>query len=244
MNSILDLKESEVTHSLTLTNARYSLARDEARMLFMVMRQMDGNDKNTKFEVKVSDYSAIFNVNAHEASRDVKTAINTWFGEKYVTFHLADESTKDEIATTRLRWLITVTNLPKRGSWEIELHPDILPYINDLKKSINYPLKDIVALKNNYQYRFYELFTAHKSAGEFEITVDWLRERFELESMPAYKRTANIKSRIIEPAVVNINASTPLTVSYVDILKGRKILGWKFTISGGDSIATIDPKDF
>lgn len=242
--SVRELRQTEVTHSMALTNAQYSLARDEARMLYLVMTQMQPMDLQTKFEIKVSDYSAIFGVSSHQASREVKAAINSWFKEKYVTFRLADESTHEEVSQKKIRWIISNTNLPKRGSYQVELHPDLLPYLNDLKKNINYPLKDIVSLKNNYQYRFYELFTAHKAQGELEITVEWLRERFELDALPAYKRPGNIKNRIVIPAVENINESTPLNVEFEDITEGRKIVGWRFLISSDLLAATNHPNAF
>ncbi len=242
--SVRELQMTEVSRPLSLTNARYSLARDEGRLLFMVMSQMEPNTTKSKYEIKVSDYSAIFGVSSHEASRDVRAAINSWFQEKYVTFHLSEESTINELSTRKMKWIITNTNLPKKGSYEVELHPDLLPYLNDLKENINYPLKYIIALKNNYQYRFYDLFAQYQEVGELELSVDWIRERMELEDMPAYARSGNIKSRIIKPAVTQINKSTPLTVEFEDITEKRKIVGWKFTIKVENQTATEHPNDF
>lgn len=232
------LKKSEVRQSVALTEATYDLTRDERRIIYMAAIQCAKNEvpgqtsfEMADYEIKVSDYQNLFGIELNEASRDVRSAIKTIY-DKSVRIHDIDESTKDENSMQDMRWIFGKKNLPKRGSWQISLNPKIIPHLTNLVNSIKYPIHQIVGLQNNYQYRLYDLFMAElgdDNKGSRTIDVDWLRVAFCLSK--SYDVYANVKNRIIEPAIEQINSNTPLRVRYVENKEGKKVVSWTFKYS-------------
>lgn len=228
------LKKREVRQSVALAEATYDLSRDERRIIYLVAIQCAENEvpgqesfNITDYEVKVSDYQKIFGLDLNEASRDLRGAIKSIY-DKSVRIHDPDESTNNEKSIEELRWIIGKKSLPKRGSWQLTLNPLVVPHLTSLANSIKYPIQQIVGLKNNYQYRLYDLFMAEleDNKGKRTIDVEWLRATFCLGK--SYDLYANLKKRIIEPAVVQINENTPLRVKFAENKKGKKVVSWTF----------------
>lgn len=230
------LRKREVRQSVALTEATYELSRDERRIIYLAALQCATNSIEgqgqlpiTDYEIRVRDYSETFSVDTHEASRDVRLAIKSIF-DKSVIIPDLEESISSESSEEEIRWIIGKKNLPRRGSWQITLNPLIVPHLTDLANKIRYPVGDIVQLQNNYQYRLYELLVAEKS-GYRTIDVDWLRERFRLNEKKSYSVYANLKNRVIEPAVSQINKTTPMTLSYEENKERSKVVSWTFIYS-------------
>jgi plasmid replication initiation protein len=232
------LKKREVRQSVALTEATYDLSRDERRIIYLVAIQCAENEvpgqisfNITDYEIKVSDYQKIFGIELNEASRDLRGAIKSIY-DKSVRIHDPDESTTNEKSIEELRWIVGKKSLPRRGSWQITLNPLVVPHLTSLANSIKYPIQQIVGLKNNYQYRLYDLFMAEleeNNEGKRTIDVEWLRGAFCLGK--SYDLYANIKKRIIEPAIVEINENTPLAIKVTENKQGRKVVSWTFKYS-------------
>ena len=229
------LKKREVRQSVALAEATYDLSRDERRIIYLVAIQCAENEAPgqesfniTDYEIKVSDYQKIFGIELNEASRDLRGAIKSIY-DKSVKIHDPDESTKNEKSIEEFRWVIGKKSLPKRGSWQVTLNPLVVPHLTSLANSIKYPIQQIVGLQNNYQYRLYDLLMAElndNNKGNRTIDVEWLRDVFCLGK--SYELYANIKKRIIEPAIKQINSSTPLNIKYVENKEKRKVVSWTF----------------
>ncbi|SEL89956.1 plasmid replication initiation protein Rep [Colwellia chukchiensis] len=232
-NNVMALRKKEVRQSLALTEATYELSRDERRILYLAAIQcaenvsLDGqqNIPITEYEIKVSDYSDMFEVDVHESSRDVRKAITNIY-DKSVIIADPDESVETERSEEEVRWIIGKKNLPKRGSWSITLNPLILPHLTDLANRIRFPMGSVVYLQNTYQYRLYELFMAEPS-GKRVIELDWLREKFCLK--PSYEVYTNLRQRIIDPAVKQINKTTSMKLKYKENKIGKKIISLTFS---------------
>ena len=234
------LKKREIRQSVALTEATYDLSRDERRIIYLVAVQCaennvpgQGSFDITDYEIKVGDYQKIFGMELNEASRDLRGAIKSIY-DKSVIIHDPDESSVNEKSVEEFRWIIGKKSLPKRGSWQITLNPLVVPHLTSLANSIKYPIQQIVGLQNNYQYRLYDLFMAEleDNKGKRTIDVEWLRAAFCLGK--SYDLYANIKKRIIEPAVIQINENTPLKVKYTENKQGRKVASWTFKYSFTD----------
>ena len=102
-----------------------------------------------------------------------------------------------------------------------------MPYLTLLHTQLTtYDLKQITKLSTAYAIRFYELLIQFKSTGERFISIEKLKERLELNEQ--YSRFYNLKKRIIEPSIDNINQSTDLNVDWDVVKKGKIITGLIF----------------
>jgi plasmid replication initiation protein len=75
--------------------------------------------------------------------------------------------------------------------------------------------------------RLYELLCQWRDAGEREVTIEWLREAFQLDGK--YPAIKDFKKRVIEPAVEQINELTPLWVKWDQRKTGRRVSHLLFT---------------
>lgn len=232
------LRKREVRQSLALTEATYDLSRDERRIIYLIAVQCSQNsDQNelsvTDYEIKTSEYGEMFEVGSHESSRDVRGAIRSIY-DKSVIIPDMEESTETERSEEEIRWIIGKKNLPRRGSWQITLNPLIVPHLTDLANKIKYPIGQIIHLQNNHQYRLYELLISEQS-GERTIEVDWLREKFCLNTKKSYGLYSNLKNRVIDPAIKQINDTTPLDVSYIENKENKRVVSWTFSYNIEDN---------
>lgn len=226
------LRTKEVSQSLALTEATYDLTRDERRIIYLIAVQCANNGLSiqenglTDYEIKTSEYGEMFEVCSHESSRDVRSAIKSIY-DKSVIIPDMDESTEQERSEEEIRWVIGKKNLPKRGSWQITLNPLIVPHLTNLANKIKYPVGEIIHLQNNHQYRLYELLIAEES-GERTIDIEWLKEKFCLDKKKSYGLYSNLKNRVIDPAIKQINETTPLNVSYIENKENKRVVSWTF----------------
>ena len=84
---------------------------------------------------------------------------------------------------------------------------------------------------------FYELLKQYEIAGSRELTIDELREKFELKDK--YKLFNNLRVRVIEPSIKEINECTDLSVCYTQITKGRKVIALKFSILNKNRVRKV-----
>jgi plasmid replication initiation protein len=103
----------------------------------------------------------------------------------------------------------------------------IIPYLTMLHRQFtSYDLNQISQLKTAYAIRFYELLVQFLKTGKRYITLERLREILELEDQ--YPRFFDLKKRVIEPSILEINTKTNLTIEWDIKKKGRTITSLVF----------------
>lgn len=97
----------------------------------------------------------------------------------------------------------------------------VVPRLSNLKASFTQvDLSDVAGFTSTYTFRIYQLLMQYKSTGFVKISIDDLR--FMLMLKFKYPLVADLKKRVIETAVKEINEKTPYSVKYELIKKGRK----------------------
>lgn len=98
---------------------------------------------------------------------------------------------------------------------------EILPLISDLSEYfVQFFLEDVTDFSSIYSYRIYKLMMRYKSTGYVKISLDDLR--FMLVLHDKYPLTADLKKRVIDTALDEIDKKSPYNVKYKLIKKGRK----------------------
>ena len=127
----------------------------------------------------------------------------------------------------RMNWVQTVEYIDGEGLINIRFGHDILPYLTNLKENFtSYNLKNVSQFKSTYGVRIYELLKQWQhSKKHIDIALDDLKEMLLLGK--TYDRMSNLKQRIIEPSIKDINTYSDLNVKYENIKKGRKIIAFR-----------------
>lgn len=162
------------------------------------------------------------------------------FGVSLHTTHFND--TIEKIMNRKLRirnkgGKISIINLYSKFEWldnnnckkiEVTCNYDIVPYLFELKDSYtSYKIINIVHLNSVSKIRLYEVCKQYQKLGNAKFEIK------ELQEMLCCRMTQfrDFNSKILKPAIKDINEYTDIMVSYEKILSCRKVVALKFTIT-------------
>ena len=135
------------------------------------------------------------------------------------------ESDEEFISSLRLHNLMDslpmIANSDDNLIARVVLHEDIIPYISQLREQFTQlMLDDVVDFGSFYSYRVYLMMMQFRSTGICTIKVNDLREALDLKDK--YEATKDLKVRVIDTAVDEINEKSPFNVTYEMTKTGRK----------------------
>ena len=119
----------------------------------------------------------------------------------------------------------------------------ILPLLSELKANFTqFLLDDVANFGSVYSFRFYQMMMQFKSTGYCKISLDDLR--YSLALFDKYDATKDLKKRVIDTAINEINEKSPYSVKYELIKTGRKFthLELKFKSKKGSKPTVKDSK--
>lgn len=226
--------ERIVVHSNAISESSYTLSLNEQRVLIMAISMIKKGEAisgKTPFSIKVKEYAEVFNVDLKNAYNELIQAERNLFNR---VVWIYEPDTLENLEFTKTRWIQAVTY--KKGQGEIVLYfsEKVIPYISDLESSeltVAY-LSEMSGLTSVYAIRLYAMLAQWRSVGRFKISVDEFRMRLELSST-GYNQISNLKNKVVEVALRQINERTSL-VAHCEYLKtGRTITHLVFTFSDG-----------
>ena len=235
-----------VIKSNSLVEASYTLSVTEFRLLQMIFADASKYDDTYgflpthEFTVDAKDYAETFKVDIDTAYTALKDATDRLF-DRYFTYERI-YAKPDKIELVHSRWVQKVAYSRSNGHVSIQLTSDVIDMIGKLKSCFTqYKIKQIADLTSIYALRLYELiiqWSSTKKTPIFEISE--FREKLGvLEG--EYTRMNNFKSRVLEPAINQINKSTDIIVVYKQHKSGRSINGFSFSFGVKNNQPDRDP---
>ncbi|WOE33408.1 MULTISPECIES: replication initiation protein RepM [unclassified Acinetobacter] len=226
------MKNDLVVKDNILINASYNLEVTEQRLILLsIIRAREtgqGITSDSKLEIHASDYASRFDVTKEAAYNALKNAVNNLFERKF-SFKDIYKTTNKEIVV-KSRWVSRIAYVDDLAILEITFAPDVVPLITRLEKHFtSYQLKQVAQLTSKYAIRLYELLIAWREIGKTpQISLTEFREKLGLE-VSEYQKMVNFKSRVLEPAIQQINDYTDINVKYEQYKTGRSITGLSFS---------------
>lgn len=218
------LQNATVYKSNALIEANYRLSVAEQRIILTAISQIRHDEPVTDeimYSVRALDIAETADIAPPDAYRDLKEAAGRLY-ERKVRLVEEPNTGKRKRKVIMTRWVQTVAYIDGEGRVELRFSKDILPYLTDLKERFTrYHLANVIKLDSTYAIRLYELLAQWRSAGTREMSIDWLREIFELTD--AYPAIKDFKRWVIEPAVAQINAHSDLKVTWTQRKTGRRV---------------------
>lgn len=205
-----------------IVEAGYRLSIYESRILLTCISKINSmgeiNNEDT-FLVTVEDLTGLANLDTKSAYRNLQQAAKRLYGRS-VSVQLSENRTLDT------RWVSSVEYIPNSGAVELQFSQKIIPYISQIRRDFTqYRLKNVLMFKSNYSIRIYELLVKW-GGNEKTIEVEWLKKRFQLENK--YKNIGDLKRKVIDIAMLEINSHSDMWVNYSQIKRGRNVIAFKF----------------
>ena len=217
------------THHLNTVLQNLKLAEIRIVQLAVVDARETGKGltAETPLRIDALRYAEVFDTTRQNGYLMMKEAEDTLFNRR---FSYID----DEGKLVKSRWLSQVRYLDDEGAIEVVFTPAVVQGITRIDGAeeffTKYLLEQTATMTSNYSVRLYELLVQWKQAKKtpmFELQE--FRGQLGVEDNE-YKAMSNFKIRVLDLAVDEIKEKSDLNINYTQKKKGRKIVGFTFTV--------------
>ncbi len=223
-------KELQVVKSNHIVSASYRLSVAEQRVILSCIAQVRRDEQvsdDALYSVRADDLAAMCGTDQRTAYRDLAAAAERLFDRRVTILFEPDGSTR-AVRKRLTRWVQTVDYIEGEGRVELRFGKDILPFLTGLSEQFTrYQLADVAKMTSAHAVRLFELLAQYGSVGQREISVEELRDWFQLEDR--YPSIKDLKRWVLDPAVEQVNQHSPLQVAWTQRKTGRRVSHLLFT---------------
>lgn len=200
-----------VRKSNNLVQAKFRLTTNEYRILLYCATKIEPmkKDVSTVFRVYGQEYAEMFGISEKNAYKQIREGLDaTWDREFY---EWLPQGKNKEPGWVRRRFVITQEYNPSEGYGALEMHPDFIQHLIDLREQYtDYAIRNVQYLRSFNAMRIYELLAQYRAIGRRKFQVDWFREVLSLENN--YPRWTDLKKHVLTPCLRAITESTDIDV--------------------------------
>lgn len=209
-----------------IQKSRYSLSTQQQKIILYLISQI--NPYATEFKkttFKIKDFCQVCGIDCGN-------------GNNYITLKeqikkIADKSCWIKLENgkeTLLRWIEKPYIDENNGTIEIVFDKDMKPYLLQLKERFTqYELCFPLLFKSKYTIRLFELLESyhfHKLEQMYiEFSVEELKRLLDCEN---YKQFKDFNTRVLKPAVNELNEKSMYNIDFDCLKDGRKIVKIRF----------------
>ena len=126
-----------------------------------------------------------------------------------------------------------------KGSFMVEFHEDVMPYLSEIKKNYtSYLLENFGQLKSEHSLKLYEILSRYAFQGNVTLTVNSIKDYLDVSDK--YEKFYDFNRYVLKLAVKEINSKTNLSVSVKTIRNGRSIEKVTFKVFDKSKAISID----
>ena len=238
-----NLKFLMVTKANKLIESKYSRGLIETRIVDACIAKINSMEKMTPdryYEISVADLlEATECTNADFVYQQMKNAARNLSKQQ---LYLPD-------LIQWINWFGDVRYVEKEGKIALTFTPAIAPYLFGIDGNVthytSYMQSQTLQFKGSYSHRIYEFLRQWKGNDSVvtvykEFSLEELKRRLELDEQ--YSRIDDLKRRVIDPAVEEINQYSDIFVEYEQRKAGRRVTHFCFSISPNKNNKNKKPK--
>lgn len=230
------LGENKVTMQNSLIRAGHGLSLPEKRLVMIGVSKLDSK-KGLKFgevpttRITAAEYAEVANCEMNTAYEALQVAAKHLYQRSITFYEPAFKRRGKAIEPTlvQMRWVGQVHYQKGEGWVELYWWPKLTPYLTNIGRQFtSYQLKQAGALRSAYSWRLLELLLRFEKNGWAEYTIEDFA--VSMDATPKQRENFNnIKRRIIEPAVKELNEKDGWLIEWEPIKAGRKVAKVRFT---------------
>ena len=217
-------KERSLKQSNNFTVSRYKLDTLEQRLMFAICSQQPRNGEHfEKIRLPISVWADAIGVTSENKYATIR-ALSNKLMRRLVTIPTCDGGEYTS------HWIQSRRYYAEDASIEFNLDPDLKEEFLNLRRAyVDAPLNLLMSFTSSYAARLYLILRKMLKIGDFEYDLDFFRKQFELGK--AYQRLNNLKNRVFEPALNEINVKSDINVKWDYIKEGRSYKKIHFVVS-------------
>lgn len=231
-------KNDRVIKSNTLVSASYHLNLSEIRLLDIALAALSEYEEEEKYlttapdfiEIRADEYAQLYGVTVEQAYTALREASEQLFS-RYFRYQVKADGYPSFTEERKARWVGEIGYRKGEGVVTLSFTKALVKLAGQFKTGgefTRYHVEQKAPLTSIYAHRLYEMMMQWRKSQQVPyVSYQELRTRFEIGSKE-YERMSNFKSRVLEPALKQINDLTDIKVSYVQEKKGRSIVGFTF----------------
>ena len=230
-------KKPLVVQSNRLIEAKYRLSVEEQKIIKILISRIRKDDKDFQdYEFRVKELADLLGM----------TYDNPYVVLRRITKRLITRPLEFENPETnellQAAWLSSARYRISQGTVTLCFDPKLKPLLLQLQSYFTkYELEKIMQFKGQYTIRFFEFRKSFlgRSRKEVTFTLRELRDTLGLKK-DEYKEFFNFKSRILDPAQLELLEKTGKSFTWEPIKQGRggKIVSIQFVFDGDDKPGT------
>jgi plasmid replication initiation protein len=215
-----------VVKSNALIQASYKLTLNEQRLVLLAVAGLNskrvavrpGFNQVDGIRITAEEFLEAWNLSSKDAYNALKDATNELY-ERSIVEIKGKRVTKD-------RWVSRVVYHDGEGWAELSFSPHITPHLTSLGKNFTeYRLGQVANLRSTYAVRLFEWCVQFIDNGWLVISLDDLKLRLGV----GYKLFNDIRRKVIEPAVKELQAKSNLDIQWEPIKEGKAVKAVRFT---------------
>ncbi len=207
-----------------IQRSTYALNATQQKLVAYLISMIKPTDTELKeYTIRVEDFCELTGIDKNHFYMDFLKLVESFDEKRFWV------ETETEIY--RFYWFSDVCYIKGSGEIKITLSKRLSKYLIGLSENFTrYELWDVLGLSGKYSIRLFELFKSYAYQRRKEFTVDDLKDLLQANTS-SYKNYANFRTRVLDPAIKEINKFTELEVKYSEIRQGKKVVKIVFMIT-------------
>jgi plasmid replication initiation protein len=176
------------------------------------------------------EYSETFEVSLDTAYDQLQDAAKQLYNRSITFYEPAHRRNGKPLPPTRVQmhWVGEARYQQGEGWVELAWWPALLRHLVGLRKQFtSYQLKQASALRSTYSWTLLGLLTRFESTGKAEYTIEDFAESMDATAKQR-ENFANIRRKIIEPAVKELVQKDGWAIQWEPVKAGRKVKALRF----------------
>ena len=227
-----------VCQANSLVGGKQALKLNSAKLIRAAIMQIAKEDKELKpYIITISELAKLLNVTKSNIYRDIDSITDDILNNPvYVREETCNRGNK-KVRWIKMPW-VTRCEYHSDVGIALKLNDELRPLLLNLQDHYTqYALDEILVMKSVYAIRLYELLQSKimsrvlpKAGTNIELSIETIKECFGCEGK-SYNIFSNLRNRVIDIGVKEINKKTLFTVSYDYVKKGKTVIGLIFHIN-------------
>lgn len=212
-----------VKHNDLIQKASYNLSVVEQRLILFAISKIKPTDKELdRIEMKVSDFCSVCGIKKEHFYQEFKKIIDNLDKKTYWI--------ETEEKVFKMRWFSEAEIIKGQAKIRVLLNTNLKRYLLDLKEHFTeYELYNIIILKSKHSIRLFEIFKSYAYQSHISFNIDEFRKLLYIDTV-TYKNFNNLKVKILDKVIEEINEYTELKITYDTETKGKKVIKINFHI--------------